>query len=125
MDAKGMAQFIDRFAAAEMVVLRRQTAVSPQAWTDVPVRARVRQYGAAELVAGIAQGDYEVIVAHRTLAAAGFPVPPRDGDRVVIGPTIVDGAYVPGSGSILTVRHPGDRGGNIGYWMQARGGTAR
>ncbi|AUN31950.1 hypothetical protein C0V82_16095 [Niveispirillum cyanobacteriorum] len=105
-----------------MVAVRRQTAVSPQTWVNAVVPACVRQYGAAELVGGILQGDFEVIVAHSALAEAGFPVPPKDGDRVVRNPTIVDGEFVPGGGVTLTVKHPGDRGGAIGYWMQARGG---
>lgn len=92
--------------AGEPVVLRRPGA------PDVRVMAKVRQYGAADLVGGIVQGDWEVIVAHKPLSDAGFPVPPRKGDRVVIERT----------GTAVTAQHPGDRSG-IGYWMHARGGT--
>ncbi len=121
-----LAQFIRQSPQAEIIVLRRQASVSPVTWTDAILVARVRQFGAAELIAGITQGDYEVVVAHADLAAAGWPVPPKDGDRVIRFPTITNGAYVPGGAAVeLTVRHPGDRGGKIGYWMQARGGGVR
>lgn len=126
MDSAGLSRFIKAAPQAETVVLRRQTGVSPVTWVSAIVTARVRQFGAAELVAGIIQGDYEVVVAHADLAAAGFPVPPKDGDRVVRFPTITDGAFVPGGAAVeLTVKHAGDRGGRIGYWMQARGGGVR
>lgn len=126
MRSADLARFIRPSPQAEIIVLRRQASVSPVTWTDAILVARVRQFGAAELVAGITQGDYEVVVAHADLAAAGWPVPPKDGDRVIRFPSIVNGAYVPGGSAVeLTVRHPGDRGGKIGYWMQARGGGVR
>lgn len=126
MRSTDLSSFIRQSPQAETVVLRRQTGVTPVTWTDAILVARVRQYGAAELVAGITQGDYEVVLAHADLAAAGFPVPPRDGDRIIRHPTITAGAYVPGGAAVeLNVRHPGDRGGQIGYWMQARGGGVR
>ncbi|KPF84468.1 hypothetical protein IP70_15675 [alpha proteobacterium AAP38] len=126
MDSAGLSRFIRQSPQRETVVVRRQTGVSPVTWTDAVVPARVRQYGAAELVAGITQGDFEVVVAHADLVAAGWLVPPKDGDRVIRFPTIANGAYVPGGSAVeLTVRHPGDRGGRIGYWLQARGGGVR
>ncbi len=126
MDSASLSRFIGQSPQRETVVLRRQTAVSPVTWTDAVVPARVRQYGAAELVAGITQGDYEIVVAHADLAAAGWPAPPKDGDRVIRFATVTAGAYVPGGSAVeLTVKHPGDRGGQIGYWMQARGGGVR
>jgi hypothetical protein len=113
-------RLIDR--QGEYVVLRRQTAVTPLTFSNYVVKARVRQYGADELVGGIVQGDYEVIVAAASLAAAGLSGSPRKGDRIVINPTIVNGAWTVDTGTSLTVQHPGYRGAGTGYWMQARGG---
>lgn len=126
MDSNGLSRFIARSAQMETIVLRRQTGMAPVTWTDAVVKARVRQYAAAELVPGILQGDFEVTVAHVDLDTAAFPVPPKDGDRVIRFATITNGAYVPGGTAVeLTVKNPGDRGGRIGYWMTARGGGVR
>lgn len=102
-------------------MLRRLMTSNPVTFSDFILKARYRQYSAAELVNGIVQGDYEVIVATTSLAAVGFDLPPRKGDQVVIHPTIAAGTWTPGTGATLTVQNPGDRDGGYGFWMQARG----
>lgn len=105
------------------VVIRRQNAGTPLAFTDEIVKACWRQYGAHELVGGIVQGDYEVITSAALLAAAGFPGAPKKGDKIYLDPTIVNGAWTPNTGTPITVQHPGTRGSGIGFWIHARGGV--
>jgi hypothetical protein len=61
----------------QSVILRRLPA------TDATVNAVVRGYRPEELVGGIQQGTREVVVLAEDLIAAGWPVPPKAGDKVI------------------------------------------
>lgn len=66
------------------VTLKRQTAVSPQTFNSVTVRARVVDFRPEQLIGGIIQGDRKVIMSNEEIAAASWPGPPRKGDKVVV-----------------------------------------
>lgn len=71
----------------ETMTLRRQTAATPQAFSDVTVKGkRYRQPGAGsdELVGGLAQNEIRVRIGNAEIAAAAWSGPPRKGDRLVI-----------------------------------------
>lgn len=68
----------------ETITLRRVTGTALIA-LDVDVRACVRGYAPAELVANIKQGDSKVIVSPTEMKRAQWTWPPRVGDRAVIG----------------------------------------
>ena len=101
------------------VVLRRPVG-GPTPFVTAVVKGLERTYGVHELAGNIVQGDHQVIVLAADLAAAGFPLPVRVGDVVVINPALADGAWVKGTGDPLTVKDPGTRAG-LGFWLQARG----
>jgi hypothetical protein len=52
--------------------------------TDGSVRAQVTGYAPAELVNGIQQGDRRVILMPDSLAAAGWPLPIKKNDKLVL-----------------------------------------
>ena len=59
------------------------------------VKATVAGYAPIELANGITAGSRKVIVARLGLDAAGYPVPPKKGDRIYLGasfetPTTID-----------------------------------
>jgi len=62
----------------QTVILRRGTTSAPTAMATV--KAHVRGYKPDELVGGIIQGDSQVILSPRLLAAAGWPGDIRRGD---------------------------------------------
>ncbi len=70
-------------AEGQTVTLQRiATGVVPVTAT---CKAMVRGYKAAELLGGIVQGDTRIVIAAATLAALGWPVPPKKGDKALIG----------------------------------------
>lgn len=71
--------------AGEDVVLRRYLGPLLANPVDVTCRATVRGYTAAELVGGIAEGDRLAILSPTEATAASWPLPPRRGDKLVIG----------------------------------------
>jgi hypothetical protein len=73
------ADYVNR--RGETVVVRRRTG---GAVIDAPARARIDGYSPAELVAGINQGDRRVLVLVEDLEKAGWPLPLRRLDRLVI-----------------------------------------
>ncbi|MCG5239529.1 hypothetical protein MCW82_07075 [Azospirillum doebereinerae] len=104
-----------------LVVLRRQTQVSPPLFTDAVIPALVRSLSATGSVADAQQQvRRSVVVASDHLAAAGFPLPVTINDIVVTDPVIAAGAYVAGTGTTLRVIDPGARGG-VGFWLVAEG----
>lgn len=71
----------------QAAVLRRLTGTGPaQVQTDVAVVAVVRGLKPEALVAGsgLVQGDRMAIITNHEIAAAGWPGPPRKGDRLVL-----------------------------------------
>lgn len=75
--------FIQRYG--QDVTLRRVTGTTSQTFTDVPVRAFIRNFLPNELVGGITQGDRLAIIANVEIAAASWPGPPRKGDQIIAG----------------------------------------
>ncbi len=68
------------------MVLRRQT-LGPgglQVPLDVTVYGRAKNYDPAELIGGIAQGDSEITFTNAEIAAAQWPGPPRQNDKIVV-----------------------------------------
>lgn len=71
-------------AAGTVVEVRRYTGTgSNRPWSEVTVRARIRTYAARELVGSIREGDQEVIVLDQDLIDLQFPLPVRQGDKVM------------------------------------------
>lgn len=76
------ASYADAIAAVgETVTLRRGTTAP---FTDADARARVRGYEPQELIGTITVGDREIIVLAADLEAAGWPVPPKTTDKVIV-----------------------------------------
>lgn len=63
----------------EVVVVRR---LSPP--TTARARAIVTGYAPDEVTGGVNQGDRKIILLHSDLVAAGFPVPVRRNDKIVL-----------------------------------------
>lgn len=63
--------------------LRRRVGTT-NSFTDVSPRGYRRGYRANELIGGIVQGDYEVVIGNAEISAASWPGPPRKGDIVVL-----------------------------------------
>lgn len=63
------------------VTLRRMVASAP---LDLPVKAMVRNYAAAELTGTITQGDRRLKISNKEIRESNWPGPPLKGDRVVI-----------------------------------------
>lgn len=82
----------------ESVTLRRLTGTTSQTAVDATVTARVTGYRPQALAGGIQQGDRELIVLAEDLVAAGWPVPPKKGDRIILRPD------ADGVGETLTVQ---------------------
>jgi hypothetical protein len=80
--------------AGEDVVLRRYLGPLRTNASDVTCRATVREFTANELVDTIAQGDRLAILSPTEATAATWPLPPRKGDKLVIG------------GRELNIEHP-------------------
>ena len=78
----------------ELISLRRiNGAGTVTARADV--KATVAGYAPIELANGITAGSRKVIVSRLDLDAAGYPVPPKKGDRIYLGasfetPTTID-----------------------------------
>jgi hypothetical protein len=105
-----------------VVVLRRQTQVSPPLFDDAVIPAMVRALpSSGGLVDAQPQGRRSVIVALAHLVAAGWSPPVLVNDLVVTGPALSPaGVYVAGTGVALRVIDPGPRGG-VGFWIVAEG----
>lgn len=73
------ADYVNR--RGETITVRRRSGVTV---TDAPARARVDGYTPEELVAGINQGDRRVLILVEDLEKAGWPLPLRRLDRLVI-----------------------------------------
>jgi hypothetical protein len=70
----------------ELISVRRMSATTPQTiLNQADVKATVAGYAPVELVNGITQGSRRVIVSRLDLEAAGFPAPPKKGDRICLG----------------------------------------
>jgi hypothetical protein len=68
------------------VSFRRMTTTLPQAAANTAdVFAVIEGYGPGELVNGITSGTRHLIVSRLDLEDAGFPVPPKKGDRIYLG----------------------------------------
>lgn len=82
MDAAGAAR-------ARRGISRRGHKVSFRrglpATNTADVFAVVQGYGPGELVNGITSGTRHIIVSRLDLEAAGYPVPPKKGDRIYLG----------------------------------------
>lgn len=63
-----------------MVLRRQATPTSP----TVTLLAYPRAYQPGELAAGVQQGDVRIETLHDEIAAAGWPFPPRNPDRVTM-----------------------------------------
>jgi hypothetical protein len=61
----------------ETVTLRREPG------TDVTVKAILREYGEKDLTGNIIQGDVRVIIGNAEIAAAAWPGPPAQGDKII------------------------------------------
>lgn len=70
----------------EDILLRRETKGAGTLLIpfDCGVRAKVRDYTAAELVGELQQGDSQVILSPSEMTDRQWPAPPRKGDKVVI-----------------------------------------
>lgn len=68
------------------VVTLKRTGVA-----DLPLRAAVSGYRAADLANGVVQGDREVRIGTAEILAAGWPGPPKRHDIFVIAgqPTVI------------------------------------
>ena len=78
------------------MTLRRKTlSGTTQTNTDVTVMAWSRDYDEGELVAGagVMQGDTEVKLSNKEIAAAAWPAPPKKGDMLIFDSrnTIIQG----------------------------------
>jgi len=72
--------------AGQWIAIRRYTgAGEDRPWFEAPARARIVGYDPDELVGNIQQGDRRVILLYEDMIAAQFPVPPRRGDKAVVG----------------------------------------
>jgi hypothetical protein len=69
-------------ARGEVVIVRRIVANAPA--IDAYARARIVGYQPDELVGGIQQGERRVFLSAEDLEAAGWPVPPRVNDKIMI-----------------------------------------
>jgi hypothetical protein len=68
------------------VSFRRMTTTLPQtAANTADVKAIVVGYAPDNLMNGITSGTRSVIVSKLDLVAAGYPVPPKKGDRIYLG----------------------------------------
>ena len=100
---------IDRYG-----VDRTMTRIDPPGpATSVSVKTMMRRAQERPLAGDVSQEDVQAYVRHGALSAAGFPVPPVKGDRVVDGNgrTFVIG----------TVEDMHDGAGNVGgyrLWMR-------
>jgi hypothetical protein len=65
------------------LTLRRRVGTT-SAFSDVSPRGYRRGFKANELIGGIIQGDFEVVMANSEISAASWAGPPRKGDIVVI-----------------------------------------
>lgn len=97
-------------ARGRTMVLRR-TATPPV--PAVSFLAVERAFAPGELTGGIQQGDSRLEILADELLAAGFPLPPKNPDRVT-----VDGRTY----TIMGARGLYDSGALIGYSLWARGG---
>lgn len=75
MSAAAIQAVID--LVGETVTLRREPS------TDVTVKAKVINYAEAQLVGNIIQGDVIIRISNKEIAAASWPGPPRQGDKVL------------------------------------------
>jgi len=69
--------------AGQTVTLRRLTGTQAIPF-DVAVKASIRGYQPDELIGPIQQGDREAIVAPQAMALAGWPLPPKRNDKLII-----------------------------------------
>lgn len=72
------------------MTLRRQTAASPVTFTDVSVRAASAMYQPDQITEGLKQGDRKLSILNDEIAAAGWPGPPRTGDKVLVDSTTLN-----------------------------------
>lgn len=63
-----------------MVLRRQATPTSP----TVTVSGYPRAYSPGELLGGVQQGDVRIEILNDEIAAASWPAPPRNPDRVVM-----------------------------------------
>jgi hypothetical protein len=72
-------------ALQETIIVRRYAGVGPnRPRFDVSVRGRAVRYGADELLGGILQGDYRVIVLQADLIAHQIALPIITDDKAVV-----------------------------------------
>jgi hypothetical protein len=68
-----------------VISFRRMSATTPQTIvSQADVKATPAGYTPKELAAGITQGSSKFTVSRLDLEAAGFPVPLKKGDRVIL-----------------------------------------
>lgn len=72
---------LDEYGQA--MVLRRRTGTT-SAWVSVAVKGILRRYRPGELLGDLQQGDAQVVISDREIAAAGWPGPPRMNDQLVV-----------------------------------------
>ena len=65
------------YLTGETVTLRREPA------TDVIVKASIRRYEARDLAGNIIQGSAVIHISNQEIAAASWPGPPRQGDKII------------------------------------------
>jgi hypothetical protein len=71
--------------SGEPVFVRRYAGTgADRPYYQVPVRARVMEYQAQELIGPIQQGDQKVILLAEDLVAQQFEMPLRKGDKIVV-----------------------------------------
>lgn len=69
-----------RFLTDSVTVRRTVSSVN----TDAVVAARIKSYSPQELSGTIMQGDQKAILLAEDLTLAGWPVPPKNGDMVIV-----------------------------------------
>lgn len=67
----------------EAMTLRRPVGTTSTSFTDVTVTGKRQGFNGADLVGDLRQGDIEVRISNKEIAAAAWPGPPRNGDKLV------------------------------------------
>jgi hypothetical protein len=71
-------------AGAGSIVVLRRPANGSGIDIDVSVLAAIRGYQPHELIGGIIQGDRQVVMGNTEIEAAGWPLPPKKNDVVIV-----------------------------------------
>lgn len=75
----------------EPLTLRRYTGAGPnRPWFDATAAGREVDYDEREVVGTIMASDRKIILLVEDLIAQQFPIPPRKGDKVLVGDRVLN-----------------------------------